>query len=467
MDKKLVGPLVLIVLIVGSMVVPWVTHALKPAGNHTTPSETPVPGETPADNSKVAFFAQGVDANIQELSQVYPLQGYTDKTNLATMIESIQRLESVSRVLNPKFGNPERGRERFMPFSAEIVPSRDSNIEEVKRELVENSILSDVVAFRKAIVKLPVHIKVKSLKQDLNLSRDVSLEEPFASCIVVTNALVGDQLKVTLYLQMAGQRVLKETLQSSMEEDLSMQPKYHKAEFETSIARVENYLGFEELFPYNGFDRNNLKQSLLGVNGVETADFKLLLRESSFEVKMPLSGSEDANKLKKDLNAVLLPLPGVEKVSFALDENKLSAHAAFKQEAYATVRSGALKALKSTFPDSNFEFVDPKASIQGSVGFSADASAEEIAKNSHVVFQLFGLKPVIWQNTFFDANFLPATDGNFSVPEGQQEMPLRAKPGSKPGDAVKVNVYFSTIRGKITPEMQARTELVSYLSKTK
>ena len=458
MEKKLVGPLVLIILIVGSIAVPWVTHVLKPNSNGPAPGETPKPVETPVNHTKIAFFAQGLDANIHELSEVYPLRGYTDKTNFAGMVQSIQRLESVSRVLNPKFGNPEKGRKRFMPFSAEIVPARDSNIEEVKRELEEKSILTDVVAFRKAIVKLPVHIKVKSLKQDLNISRDVNLEEPFASCIVLPDAKEGDHLKITLYLQMAGQEVVKETLQGSMEQDLSTQPKYHEAELEAVISRVKNSLGFEGWIPYTGFDENQVKRDLADINGVESADFKLVLRGNSFGVNVALSG-KDANKLKEDLNTTLLGVNGVKKVSFSLDKNRLSVHASFEQGKYAQLRPNALKALGSVLADHNFELVDPTASASGSVVFSDLNSSREVAIKSSAVLLNHSIRIKLWQDAFFDVNVLPTSDGNFTVPPEQQEMPLRATPGTKPGNSVKVKVYFATVRGNFAVGERVRTAL--------
>lgn len=465
MDKKLVGPLVLVILIVGSMIVPWVTHALGQSGNKKGPSETPAPLETPADNSKVDFFAEGVDANIQELSQVYPLRGYTDKTNLAVMVESIQSLESVSRISNPKFGNPEKGKKRFMPFSAEIVPARDSNIEEVKRDLNEKSILTDIVVFRKAMVKLPVHIKVKSLKQDLNISRDINLEEPFASCIVLTDSKTGDHLKVTLYLQMAGQQLIKETLQGSMEKNLSAQPKYHEAELETSISRLENSLGFGGWIPYTGFDENKVRHELSDLNGVESADFKAVVRGNSFGVNVAISGNKDVNKLKEDLNTALLGVSGVKKVFFDSDKNKLSAHASFEQGKYSEIRPAVLKALGSAFKDYNFELVDPTASVNGNAKFSDANASTEIALKASAVLSGYGIKVRILQDAFFDANVLPSSDGNFAVPAGQQEMPLKVPPGTKAGDRVKVKVYFTTIRGKITPGEQARTDFISYAGK--
>lgn len=244
MEKKVLGPLLLVILIVGSMI-SWGILELKKQQEEQplTPEQPTEP--TPENFPQIAFYADDVDANIHELAALYPIYGFTNETNLMNVAQSIQSLESVERVFSPEFYDPVPEKERFMPFYAEIVPTRDSNIERVMEEIESEGILTELEAYRKAVVKIPQKLTLYSLQRDLNISRDHNFEEPFAICTVTTDSMVGDRLKIRLILSMRGDQVLRETMEAYMKENLSAMPQIHQAMVAEKISSIDRMLGFE------------------------------------------------------------------------------------------------------------------------------------------------------------------------------------------------------------------------------
>ncbi len=450
MEKRVFGSLLMIVLIFGSMAGYAILYFLEGGEGTEAPFPSPTPPWAGEDKSKVFYFAENVDANIVELTEKYPLQGYTSETNLAVISQELQRLEGIDRVLSARFFNPAEEREEFMLFSAEIIPSLDSNIESVLHALKTRGLLSEPNAGRKVVVKVPPRVSLKSVDRDLNISRDYNFEEPFAVVIASTGARVGDRLKINLYLELAGSELLRETLQGDLVKNISAERTLHLAEFTSGIKGVENSLGFEEQFYYSGFDVNSLKGALESIKGVQGADASLSAAGNSFTASF-LPGEKDLNSFKEDINSALGSVSGVSGISFSFDGNSgvLKASALFEEEqGFAAVKPAAESALQDL--NSEFALTGPTAFISGSLAFS-DANAVKIAETATETLQSYGVEASVWQDAVFETGSFVEADTNkeFFFPDGNREFLIRVEPGTKPGTLKEMQAFFYTVRGEV------------------
>jgi len=452
MDKKVFGPLVLVLLIFGSLASMAIVELTKQEPEEPGNGPGPTPPETPVDTTQIAFYAEDVDANITEFMELHPIHGYTDETNLAELVQALQGLESVSRIIGPRYLEPEPGKERFMPLDAEIVPAKDSNAWEFLEEAEAKGVLSEITAFRKAVVKIPVSVPLKSLSPDLNLSRDQNFEEPFVVSIVTLDSLVGDNLKIRLYLKMAGTQLLRETIEGEIMENLSSAPQFHQASLETEISRLEESLGFEARIAWNGFEGAALAGRLEELPGVDAAEAELFGTGNAFTISLSRQGIEDINSLERDLNAEISAVDGVSIVFPSHDENTLELRITFDtSKDYATIRTLVGQAVESLLPDAVLEFTHPSANLQGSVSFPADQNTQMLALKSGSIFAEYGIESIPWRNAYFEAESLVdgATEEEFPLSEENREFPVRALAGAGLGDKMALQIVFYTIRGEV------------------
>lgn len=185
---------------------------------------------------------------------------------------------------------------------------------------------------------------------------------------------------------------------------------------------------------------------------MEEVQLELSEIEGAFTVEINLVSAEDANALEQDLNSALTGMKGIKRIFFHQDGNSLEARITYdKNIEYASIRPGALSAVESALSGQEFEFIDPRASLNGSISFSG-VSAAELASTAKDVFFSYGLDLELWQQAYFDVNSLTdtTTGKEFPLPEDQQELPIRVEPGSEQGKELLIQVLFQTIRDQVT-----------------
>jgi copper chaperone CopZ len=337
-----------------------------------------------------------------------------------------------------------------MPLYAEVIPAKDYNIGAVVEEINSKGILSDLAVSRKAVVKIPLVISMKSVQADLNLSKDVNFEEPFAGAIVSIDSMVGDELKVTLSLAMKGNVISRETMQAYMSDNLSIYPVRRLAETSAKIARLDDFLGFDNTIKYNGFDLNALKASLEGIDGIQKAEISLEQIGGSFGLDINAAGT-DINTMKLDVNSAFTALAGITKVALTESEGKLNANITYDPETgYAAIRPLALAEAEKILAGKNYAFVDPNADLNCVLFFSGLVPSE-IALNAKAAMAVQGVDLNFWRQAFFDANSLAdfQTGEEFVFPEGISELPVRVKPSSEIGRDLNLQILFQTTRKTI------------------
>lgn len=449
MKKRLFGPLLLIVLIVGSIVGSAVIELTK--GDNTEPTPNPTITPPPEDRKEIAFSAQNVDANLTELTEVHPIYGFTDETNLVEVVQAIQSLESVSRLRETKFHQPQKDKERFMPFSAEVIPVMDSNISTVKKQIREKNILTELKVFRKGVIKIPVHLKLHSIQRDLNIVRDHNFEEPFASCVVSSEAKTGDHLKVRLYLKMVGKEVIRESMQAEVMENLSSKPVLHKAMVDANISSMGKTLQFKEKVLRSELEEKAIEKDLNEIGGVESAEVNFSDLENAFSIELSPEQITDLNSLKVDLNKHFSKLEGVKRVFFYEDSNGFEARVSFDlTKDYASLRPQALEVSETVLGDYNYEFVDPMVTVSGVIEFS-EVNTAKIVEGVKERLSFYGIEPDLKQQAFFKATNLKdqETGEEFPLPQEKQRMQIGVSPSLKPKDQISVQVSFYTVRGEV------------------
>ncbi|MFH1234147.1 MAG: hypothetical protein V1493_00870 [Candidatus Diapherotrites archaeon] len=448
MDKKAIGSIALVALILGSTI-GWGMLELMSNQEQDGGGDVPI-GPTPVEEQTIYFIAENIDANVFELSSLYPLKGYTDETNLAKVLEELNLLDSIDRLAAAEFQNPDPSKERFMPLYAEVIPAKDYNIGAVVEEITSKGILSDLAVSRKAVVKIPLRISMKSAQADLNLSKDVNFEEPFAGAIVSVDSMAGDELKVTLSLAMKGDIIARETMQAYMSDNISIYPVRRLAETSAKIARLDDFLGFENTIEYNGFDLNALKASLEGIAGIQKAEVSLEGIGGSFALDINAAGT-DINAMKQDINSAFTALAGITNVQFTESEGKLNAVIAYDPETgYQAIRPLAVAEAEKLLAGKGYAFVDPSADLN-CVLFFSEAVPSELALNAKAAVAAQGLDLNFWQQAFFDANSLAdfQTGEEFVFPEDITELPVRVDPGAEIGQDLNVQILFQTTRKTI------------------
>jgi len=446
MDMKVVGPIVLVLIIVGTMIAPWVSNALKVDTSEPTPF--PDVFSTPVDTTQYTFYAEMVDGNIFELADSYPLLGYTDETNIIVVQERILALGSIMRLDKPAFRDPDSSREKFMPFFAEVIPLKDRNMAAIVLELEASGILEDIEYGRTGFVKIPTVLHVRAYPDDLNIERDVNFAQPFVFAQFDADALIGDRLQLDVVFNMVGDELLKESVQAQSRVNISASPEKHTSTFETKISKLEETLGFDESVSFTGFKESEMETALLEVTGIEGIDFNMELQDSFFGL-LAAPEAEDINSLKQDLNAALSSLENVSSIFFFPDDSSINMRAGFVEGSYAELRPVVIEAIDSVLGETDYNFEDPTARLTALIEFSGDANI--IAFTAATKMNEFDALVPIWQDAFFRAESLKddETGEEFALVTEDAEQKIRVRPGSTEGQSILVEVIFPTIRKEI------------------
>jgi len=446
MEKKILGPLLIAVLIFGSMLSMVVlnnnNNDVGPGGPSIEPTPTP-----PVESPPVAFNARGVDANVFELNSVFPVRGFTSETNILTVENKLTSLGSVDRVLSKQFENPVEGREDFMPVLAELLLS--PNIEPAEARAEISTVLSGLEFYRMAVVKIPVGLDAVP-EGDAN-AVSISFAEPFASCIVGSDTLVGDELTIALSFYAQGEIPIRESVRGAMEENITAKPVKKTVFSEANISGISSMFGFDGEFYYAGFDVNSVKQEIESIKNIESVELGLASVQLAFSVSADLTEGDDVNALKADLNSAFMAIDGIERVVF-FEGDEFDSRIVYNQlNGYGAVRAQAIAAAETVFEGRIFKFTDPLAELHGSIDLSNsfDLNFTETFLQVESVFSFFNVSVPIWQPAMFDVNELidPDTGLDFNLPTNS--FPVKVSPGTLPGDLVNVEVVLSIERGEV------------------
>jgi len=453
------GPLLIAVLIFGSMLSLVVLNSddnQAPQGpteqlSDLTPSD-------PVETLPVEFKAQGVDANVYELSSVFPVHGYTSETNILTLENELMSLASVDRILSRQFENPVEGKADFMPVLAELLLNPSIDPLEARAEI--STVLSDLEFFRMAVVKIPTEIGAIT-EGDANIAL-ITFAEPFASCIVGSDALVGDELTIVLSFYAQDKTPIRESIRGAMEENISAKPIEKTVFSSENISAISPLFGFDGEVFYSGFSDDAMKLELERIESVESVSLNLASVQLAFSVSTALTEEDDVNALRDDLNSAFMAIDGIERVVF-FEGEELDLRVIYSQEkGYGAVRAKAIAVTEALLDGRSYKFTDPLAELHGSIELteSQDLDFTEAYLEVEEVFSLFNVSIPIWQPAMFDVNELldPDTGIDFNLPTNR--LPLKVEPGTAIGDPVNVEIIISIERGEVASAEAALTRYV-------
>ncbi len=440
MNKNLWPALIIAVLVVGSMIAAPFLSAWH--SNSSSPTPTPVPVQ------KIKFTADSVDANIERMLRIVRIQGYTNETSMDAIVSSLIKLDEIQSLQsNPFFGQPDKNREKFLPFVAEVLVEEKTDFTELKKKIEKEGILSDVSFAVHALIKLPQKIKIKN--QDLNLERDYNFSKPFAEALVDAGAMQGDRLKVYIEMELVGDEIA--SLSAYEEKNLSLMPVARVSEAEAEIVSLEPEANFVGKIRFGGFSVSELEKEIEKIEDVNTAKISLTTGLNSFFIyfsSKDLSEKETAI-MKQDINSIIRDVNGVMDVSFDSNADTIKTEVAFERpETLAVIESDSMAGLsKAGLGERVLSIENPLADITGKIKFFHESLKGPVEKVKSIL-RTRGLTLTLFQPASLKIETL--VDKNTGTAfQNTEPVSARLLAGHSIGDTVKAKVSFYTMRDKV------------------
>jgi len=427
------------IVIIGSIL----SLAVNPKGR----SKQPVDQNEPANLPLVQFEGHNIDANIEQLTSTYRIYGHTTNYNPSELLARINRVAGIDSVYSPSaryVRDKQNPNKTFFVFDATI--KKDYNIYSVLSSLEKQKILSDVGAYRKAMVKIPVKVKLKRL--DANITKTVTLDNPFITAVVNLNAEPKDVLKITLYVQLKGNAPVKNTIEAYQEKNISLTPAYISLDLNAPIVALISTVTASKAIAYDGFDVNALRAKLHSFKDVNKVTAELSLQSNRFSVNildsnLPLSAIvNDLNKFKKKPITKIKRDQNIIVVSF----NASSA------ENYVKAKRTVTSLLQQK--GVKFKASDVNALFNTKITFNDTVQAKDLLP--HVKDIVAALKKYsvplavsdFAQSGYLDINYVTRRDIGIKIPI-KKPVSARLNLGHNVGDIVHANVAFYAVRGNI------------------
>jgi len=412
----------------------------NPQNTEATPAQpTPI---SQAEN----FIAKNVDANITELTTGYKIYGYTENYNIYELTEQI-RGAGFERVDAPAYRTNANAKTLFV-FDTSL--RRDENIDSLLNALEKNKILENPGAYRKAVIKIPANVRFEN--PDTNEKKDINFEEPFLVALVALDSLQGDKLKVTIYAQIQGNQLIRNTINAYEEDNLSIRPLSFKQDINAQIESIENAFNIFQSTKYAGFDDEKLKADVLELHDINDFTINLLL-SSTFNANISLdankkNASEIVQDLNKDLNSIVSAPITSAKISY--DENSHEARISITFETkpaknYALARESVSKWLEKK--GLQFEIEPVQALIDAKVSLAQSLPASKRRELGKKIVEIFAKHSTqiddsrFVETGYIKANSVKRPDTNAVVNIVEPVRTVLAF-GHEPGEYVEVELNF-------------------------
>lgn len=418
------------------------------SGNDNNIKPTP----TPVLQAK-GFYAEDINGLVTELTSTYVIFGYTNNYNMQELIGQI-KAAGFDSVSSPNYRTDLGQENAAFVFNTNL--KKDANLEALIEKLENSKILTNVSAYRQAIVKIPTKVTLK--ESDSNTTKDINLEEPFIPVIVSTETMKGDSLKISFYAQVQGNNIVKGTVQAFEQVNLSSQPYIFFADVNAKIEKIEASFVASHLLNYKALSEEEIENDIKAIEDINDAVVQISVREP-IKFKVDLSGiaTEDLNKTLQDINSAVLGVvsESIEKASVSYDANKkiatVSVEFKYSEESYRDAKSKISELLESM--SLNYALEDAKISIEVQALLSGYLDAEKRIKIRDSIKEIFLRKGVEIPNEKFteEGTLLissvskPGTEETIAVSEPVRVMLAF---GHSIGDYVEVRLTVYAQRSK-------------------
>jgi hypothetical protein len=443
--RKMLFSLFMAIVIIGSIL----SLAINPRGK--AKEQPPINATPPVEPPKGRFKAEYVDANIEQLTSTYRVYGYTDNYNTYELLEQIKAIKGIKDIYNPGYRESTQSEQQKVLFVFDATLEKDYNIEAIFSALEEKGILSNVGAYRKAMVKIPTEVKLKGV--DNNVTKKVTFDTPFIVALVSLNSEPGDMLKITLFTQLQGDVPIKNTIEAFEEQNISAAPAFFEQDLNASITSLENAIMVSQETAYNGFSLDSLKADINALQDINESTVTMHFLSDKFTVKIWTDSNiesiiADLNGFKEE------PIKKVEP-SKKLDENTIVFEVNFDSgsaENYVNAKQTLASMLESK--GVSFEIGDANAFLDVKITTARSMQGEEakaMAKKIADVFANYGVRlsdSSFTQEATLDINSVTRPDTGASIPV-KEPVAARLMLGHAVGDVVEVKVSFYAMRNEL------------------
>ncbi|MCD6479103.1 MAG: hypothetical protein J7L44_04440 [Candidatus Diapherotrites archaeon] len=442
--RKMLFSVFMAIVIIGSIL----SLAINPKGRAR---EEPQANATPpVEPPKGTFKAENVDANIEQLTSSYRIYGYTENYNTYELLEQIKAIKGIKGIYNPAYRESKQLEQKVL-FVFDATLEEDYNIEAVFDALEEKGILSDVGAYRKAMVKIPPEIELKGI--DNNATKKVKFDTPFIVALVGLNSKPGDMLKITLFAQLQGNVPIKNAIEAFEEQNISAMPAFFEQDINASIESLKNTILVSQEIAYNGFSLDSLKADLNALKDINDSTVTVHFLSDRFMVRVWADSNTDS--LLADLNDFKeKPIEKIE-LSKRLDKNAVLLEVSFDSSS-AENYAGAKQTLASMLESKgvSFEIGDANAFLNARITLARSVhgkDAETIAEKIATVFANYGVllsESSFAQEAALDINSVTRPDTGASIPV-KEPVAARLTLGHNVGDVVEAKVSFYAMRNEL------------------
>ncbi|MEM4598694.1 MAG: hypothetical protein QW400_03335 [Candidatus Diapherotrites archaeon] len=410
------------------------------------------PTPTPVLQAK-GFYAEDINGLVTELTSTYVIFGYTNNYNMQELIGQI-RAAGFDSVSSPNYRTDLGQENAAFVFNTNL--KKDANLEALIGKLESSKTLTNVSAYRQAIVKIPTKVTLKEI--DSNATKDINLEEPFIPVIVSTETMKGDSLKISFYAQIQGDAIVKGTVQAFEQVNLSSQPYIFFADVNAKIENIEASFVANHLLNYSALSQEEIENEIKAIEDINDAVVHISIHEP-LKFKIDLSGiaSEDQNRTLQDINSAVLGIvsESIKKASMSYDANKKIATVSVEfedsEESYKEAKSKISELLGSK--SLSYSAEDAKISIETQVLLSGYLDADERIRIRDAIKEIFLRKSIEIPNEKFteEGTLLissvskPGTEETIAVDEPVRVMLAF---GHRVGDYVEVRLTIYAQRSK-------------------
>lgn len=438
--RKIVFSAFLALIIIGSVLSIAFSPRFK-APEQPKPKETP---QLPINS----FKAENIDANVEQLTSTYMLYGETKIANPFELVSKLKAIEGIREVYAPNYSKSEQNK---LVCFCDVLLESDSNIESVLDSIKKAGILSNAEAYIKAMLKLPTSITLQRV--DVNKTKEFKFDKPFVVGIVSLNTKPGDKLKVSLYLQLQGDAIVKGSEKAYEVRNLSATPRFYVQDVNANIVSLEPKFLIAEQFSYSGFDLNILKSEIVDLNDVNEAEVSLQLKDF-FYINIPLQPDENVLDLESDLNEAIRSLENVKEVEFEslVDNNLLRIKVSLDSSepaSYLSLKESLDSLLNEKGLYHSMENID--AFISATLYLQEElqgAQASKLGDSIKQVLSKYGIDASIAQPTKLKIESITDPDNNVEIPV-EQSVSGTVLAGHSAGETISVKVSFMLIREEV------------------
>jgi len=388
MEKKQILIIFIAIIMIASIIGFAVTSSQNTNKTNTNTEQKPS-----TEEPVLEFSASNVEGTINSLLFSGLIIGCTSKQDLTEINRELLKIKTIKAITSSMFFKEPRLCNN-LGFRAEMVFDSNTDFSLLSNEVQEKAGLSNIVIYRKAIVKIPQNVKLKGagIAADLNITKDFNFSQPFVEAFVEPNTLEKDNVLVDLQLQLKGNQIV--SVNAFVSQNLSLYS-FHEIERTTKLFSLEKKIVFElKNAEYDGFNTAEIEARLKDLNEVSNALIKVSdLSKFSVIVNYSDLNSIDFNKLEffSLVEEKLKTLPEIKSIELSEPTNNSSTFRVlidWNTSVNLIELQNKIKELLFSFglKEKRISITNPVATIQGEIDITVTETKELADKINKLLF---------------------------------------------------------------------------------